>query len=92
MPLEIIPQSLFSLGNIKVMLRDSNAAVLYKSLTSDLLDKAVFITVPLILYVSRGTQKVLSPEGKSIIVNEVERSAIQLYGTPEVHIFEWGSL
>lgn len=72
MSLEIIPQSLFNLSNIKVMLRDSNATILYKLLTSDLLDKAVFITTPLILYVSKGAQAVSNPDGRRVTVNEGE--------------------
>lgn len=53
--MEILPNALFPRADIKTLLRRGDAAVLYKQLSQDLVDKNIFLTLPAILYVERGT-------------------------------------
>lgn len=53
--MEILPNALFRRADIKSFLRRGEAAVLYKQLSQDLVDKNIFLTLPAILYVESGT-------------------------------------
>ncbi|MCW8127109.1 helix-turn-helix transcriptional regulator [Microbulbifer halophilus] len=52
--MDILPNALFRRADIKTLLRRENAAVLYKRLDQNLIDKAIFLTLPAILYVKNG--------------------------------------
>lgn len=72
MSLDILPQSLFGNNNINTLLKNSNSAIIHKHLKNDLLDKEVFVTTPLVLYILNGVQRVSNPDGKTLTVRKGE--------------------
>lgn len=72
MSLDILPQSLFGNNKLKIMLKNANSAIIYKRLDNDLLDKEVFVTTPLVLYVLKGVQRIDNSDGAALTVGEGE--------------------
>ena len=51
-------------------MRKGQGAIMHKVLVNDLLDKEVFVTQPLILYVSRGVQRITCQDGSHVVVKD----------------------
>ena len=70
MTLEVIPQALYSLENVKAVLVDGNSSILHKTLNVDLLNKAIYISTSLIVYLKRGRQVIRDYDGVDNLVSE----------------------
>lgn len=70
MTLEVIPQALYSLENVKPVLVDGNSSILHKTLNADLLNKAIYISTSLIVYLKRGRQIIRDYDGVDNVVPE----------------------
>lgn len=68
MTLEVIPQALFSLKNVKPVLVDGNSSILHKTLSTDLLNKAIYISTSLIVYLKLGRQVIRDYDGVDNVV------------------------
>ncbi len=70
MLLELIPNQLYRLPNIKTLLRNGNSAILYKILREDLIDKEMYLSTVAILYVLKGRQIISNYDGKKIMIEQ----------------------
>ena len=72
MPLELVPQSLYSLSNVKILLSDNESSILYKELRENITNVEVYIKTPLIIFVDKGQQVISHRDGTNITVNRHE--------------------
>ncbi|VAW70145.1 hypothetical protein MNBD_GAMMA10-2599 [hydrothermal vent metagenome] len=68
MLLELIPDQLYRLPNIKTLLRNDNSVIFYKILREDLIDKEMYLSTVAILYVLKGQQIISNYDGKKVVV------------------------
>ena len=72
MILEILPASLYSLPNIKVLLRNKNSSIISKSLSQSLVNKKMYLSSVAILLVINGEQVIKNYDGADLIVKSNE--------------------
>ncbi len=70
MTLEVLPAALQSMSNVKPILADGNSSILHKTLGKDLLNKAIYIATPLIVYIKQGKQIIRDYDGIDNVVDE----------------------
>ena len=70
MVMEIIPQALGGLSNVKIILSNGRSSILYKTLDESLIDKEKYIVTALVVYVVRGRQVISNPDGMQVVVEE----------------------
>jgi AraC-like DNA-binding protein len=70
MVMEIIPQALGKLSNVKVILSNGRSSILYKTLDESLIDKEKYIVTALVVYIVRGRQVISNQDGMQILVEE----------------------
>lgn len=70
MTLEVIPHALYSLENVKPLLVDGNSSILHKTLSINLLNKAIYVSTPLIVYLKQGRQIIRDYDGVDNVVPE----------------------
>lgn len=70
MTLEVIPHALYSLENVKPLLVDGNSSILHKTLNLNLLNKAIYVSTPLIVYLKQGRQIIRDYDGVDNVVPE----------------------
>jgi AraC-like DNA-binding protein len=72
MSLEILPDSLYSLPSIEVLLKNDKSSIVYKSLSAGLIDKKMYLSSVAILLVRKGKQIIQNYDGSPTIVTEKE--------------------
>ena len=70
MILEVIPEYLFTLPNIEVLFSQKQSSILHKKLNENLIDKEMFLSTVVILFVIKGKQIIRSYDSESIVVQE----------------------
>ena len=70
MILEILPNSLYSLSNISVLLRNKESAILHKILITNLINKEMYISSVVILYIINGKQIISNYDGDKVIIQK----------------------
>ena len=70
MILEVIPEYLFTLPNIEVLFSQKKSSILHKTLNENLIDKEMFLSTVVILFVIKGKQIIRSYDSESIVVQE----------------------
>jgi AraC family transcriptional regulator, exoenzyme S synthesis regulatory protein ExsA len=70
MTLEVLPAALQSMSNVRPILADGNSSILHKTLGKDLLNKAIYIATPLIVYIKQGKQIIRDYDGIDNPVDE----------------------
>ena len=70
MILEILPNALHFQPNIESLLHDKNNAIIYKTLSSSLIDKQMFLSSMVIIFVVKGKQIIRNYDGKSIVAEQ----------------------
>ena len=72
MILEILPNKLFSLPSIKVLQRNKNSAILHKILHNDLIDKEMYLSSVVMLFVLKGRQIISNNDGHKVVIEQGE--------------------
>lgn len=70
MTLETLPQALFSMKNVYPILSDGNSLIIFKKLTENLMNKAIYLSSSIIVYVKKGRQVIHDYDGLSDFVEE----------------------
>lgn len=70
MTLEILPQALFSMKNVYPILSDGNSLILFKQLNESLMNKAIYLSSSIIVYIKKGRQVIHDYDGLSDFVEE----------------------
>jgi len=72
MILEILPNKLFSLPNINVLQRNKDSAILHKILHNDLIDKEMYLSSVVMLFVLKGRQIISNSDGHKVVIEQGE--------------------
>ncbi len=72
MLLENLPDSLYGLPDIEVVLKSRSSSIVFKSLSESLVNKRMYLSCSAVLLVMKGSQEILNYEGSSFIVEENE--------------------
>jgi AraC-like DNA-binding protein len=72
MSLEILPDSLYSLPSIDVLLKNDKSSIVHKLLSASLIDKKMHLSSVAILLVKKGKQIIQNYDGSPTIVTEKE--------------------
>ena len=70
MILEVLPNALYSLSNINVLLRNKESSILYKVLSTNLINKEMYISSIAILYILNGKQIISNYDGDKVILEK----------------------
>jgi hypothetical protein len=72
MPLEILPNALYSLSSCKVVIQSKKSVLFHKSISSNLVDKKMYISSLAVLLVVKGEQVIHNYDSSSLAVSENE--------------------
>lgn len=70
MTLEVLPQALFSMKNVSPILSDGNSLIIFKQLNESLMNKAIYLSSSIIVYIKKGRQIIHDYDGLSDVVEE----------------------
>lgn len=70
MALEVIPESLYTLKNLRPILSDGRSSILRKTLGESLINMGKFISTSLIVYIVRGRQIISDQQGMDNVIEE----------------------
>lgn len=70
MALEILPNALFSMKNVHPILSDGNSLIIFKELKESLVNKAIYLSSSIVVYVKKGRQVIHDYDGLSDFVEE----------------------
>lgn len=70
MLLEILPSQLFNVANVKLIFRNSHSAIMHKKLSTNMLDKEMYLSAVAILYIVKGKQIISNFEGKNVEIEQ----------------------
>ena len=76
MILEILPNTLYSQSNVNALLYNKNSAIIYKTLSSSLIDKQMFLSSMVIIFVVKGEQIIRNYDGESILAKQGQMLAL----------------
>mgnify|MGYP000226694739 CR=1 FL=1 len=66
----VIPQALFALKDVSVLLHNRNSAIFYKNLENDLTDVEFYTNVPCFIYIESGREVLSTENDECIELNE----------------------
>ena len=72
MMLEILPNSLYSLPNIEVILKNKASSIIHKTLFESLVNKKMYLSSVAILLVTKGKQVIRNYDGEDSVIKENE--------------------
>lgn len=70
MTLEIIPEKLFTMHNVKPLVHQNNAVIFHKILHKNLLDKEIYLSQSAIIFLVKGSQILHQSSGENIKANQ----------------------
>lgn len=70
MTLEILPQALLSMKSVHSVLSDGNSLILFKQLNESLVNKAIYLSTSIIVYIKTGRQVIHDYDGLSDVIEE----------------------
>lgn len=70
MALEILPQALLSMKDVYPILSDGNSLIIFKRLNKSLMNKAIYLSSSIVVYLKKGKQVIHDYDGLSNVVEE----------------------
>ena len=69
MIVEVLPERLYSMPNIETLFRDKGSnAIFHKILTEDLTHKEMYLSVPVLIYITKGEQIIYTYDGDKLTI------------------------